>query len=320
MKFRKNPQSKLPHKRKPSRTRTRVQSGIGDKNHHGRKSISKKDVRSLTTRRNDSDRKPTETASGERLRIVRYLALCGVCSRRKAGDLVIGKRVSVNGSVVTDLSYGVDGRRDVVTVDGKRVRSEELGLILFYKPRFVLSTLSDPHGRKSVGDYLTTHYRSYVPVGRLDFESEGLMILTNDGDLCNVLLHPRYELDRSYEVHTPGFVSDAQFRKLEQGVPLDDGVAKAEVHVMHRTPDHTTARITIREGRNRQVRRMYESIGAEVLTLKRIAHGPFVIGGLRSGEIKRLSEREYQRVRDVVMKNSERKAEGENSRSKRESK
>jgi len=274
---------------------------------------------SRTNKTRPPKRIPAKKAAGVphragKIRIVRYLAACGIASRRKAADIVLEKRVKVNGQIVTDLSYGVDTRQDQVTVDGERLREVELGLLLFYKPRLVLSTLSDPHGRKSVGSYLTSHFRSYVPVGRLDYESEGLMILTNDGDLANVLLHPKFELDRTYEVTCPMYVSDGQLRKLEQGVQLEDGPARAELRMTHRTPERTVVEVSIREGRNRQVRRMFAAVDAEISSLKRLRHGPFSIGALRPGQIRKLNEREFSKLREKVLSANERPRAGKTFR------
>ncbi len=235
------------------------------------------------------------------IRLHKYLASCGIASRRKAEKLIVAGRVKVNGQTVSELGSKVDPTHDKIFVNNKIVRPQALGVMLLNKPRGVVSTMSDPEGRKSLAIYLTKHFKSYFPVGRLDTDSSGLMILTNDGELAEKLLHPRFQLKRVYFCEVQGSVSEDSLGKLKRGVNLYDGVARAVVHIHGQTDKGTLLEVTVREGRNRIVRRMLEKIHHPVITLKRIAHGPFRLGKLSSGEVRKLSEKEYLRMRAQIL-------------------
>jgi 23S rRNA pseudouridine2605 synthase len=236
------------------------------------------------------------------VRLQKHLAACGVAARRKAEKLIAEGRVKVNGVVVTELGTKINPASDLIEVDNNPVRSAPLGVALFHKPRRVVSTLSDPEGRPAIKDYLTKKFESYFPVGRLDFESEGLVILTNDGDLSERLLHPRFEIDRSYRVSVEGRVSQAVAAKLEQGVKLVDGLAKARATHVEDLPDGTVLDLVVREGRNRLIRRMMEEVGHPVTRLTRMSHGPFRLGSLRSGQVEALTEDQYRRLKEEVVR------------------
>lgn len=231
----------------------------------------------------------------------KYLASCGIAARRKAEKLILDGRVKVNGELVTELGSKVDPERDKVFVNNKEVRPHVLGVMLLNKPRGVVSTLSDPEGRKSIANYLTKHFKSYFPVGRLDTDSSGLIILTNDGALTEKLLHPRYQLKRVYICEVSGSVSEDLLGRLRRGINLRDGLARALVKIYQQTENGTLLEVTIREGRNRIVRRIFEKVGHPVISLKRIAHGPFRLGKLRSGEVRKLSEKEYAQLREKIL-------------------
>ena len=235
------------------------------------------------------------------VRLQKFLSECGVCSRRAAEELMLAGKVRVNGQVIKELGTKVEPGRDRVQVRNKFVNVAPKGVALFNKPKGVVSTLSDPEGRPSVADYLTKHYQSYYPVGRLDWESTGLMILTNDGDLADRLLHPRYGHTRTYHVRVEGKVSDLTLRKIERGVTLEDGVARATPVVLEGgEEDSTWLQLTVTEGRNRLIRRIMLRVGHPVMKLKRITHGPFKLAGIRPGGIKKLTEREYKFFRAKV--------------------
>ncbi len=235
------------------------------------------------------------------VRLQKFLSECGVCSRRAAEELMLAGKVRVNGQVIKELGTKVEPGRDRVQVRNKFVNAAPKGIALFNKPKGVVSTLSDPEGRPSVADYLTKHYQSYFPVGRLDWESTGLMILTNDGELAERLLHPRYGHSRTYHVRVEGKVSDATLRKIERGVTLDDGVARATPVLLEGGEDNSTwLQLTVTEGRNRLIRRIMLRVGHPVMKLKRITHGPFKLAGIRPGAMKRLTEREYKFFRAKV--------------------
>lgn len=234
-----------------------------------------------------------------------------MASRRKAEELIVEGRISVNGKVVRELGTKVDPERDRIVVEGQQVRQVERGVLLFNKPAGVVTTMKDPHGRQTVGDFLTKKYRSYVPVGRLDFESTGLMIMTNDGDLADLLLHPRYGFQRTYEVKVEGAMPRETIQQLQRGVTLDDGPARANTTLIDSHGGTTTLQVVIGEGRNRIVRRMMEKVGYPVLELRRIAHGPFRLGRLRIGELKRLTQREYEFFKRRIESQKERSAPSE---------
>lgn len=227
------------------------------------------------------------------VRLQKYLSQCGVASRRHAEKLISSGEVLVNGKVVTTLGTKIDPGADVVQVEKRVLKPSVLGVALFHKPVKVVSTLSDPEGRPSVADYMTKQQRSYFPVGRLDFDSSGLVVMTNDGEMAEQLLHPRYGFQRVYEVEVKGWVGEAVLNRIEHGVKLEDGWLRVKVKGLKRTPDKTLLQISLGEGRNRVVRRLMEKIGYPVEKLKRISHGPFRLGNLKPGQIKKLSEKEY---------------------------
>lgn len=232
------------------------------------------------------------------VRISKYLAECGECSRRSAEALITEGKVRVNGFQVKDLSTQVTPGKDHVQIGNRTVRAAEKGILLLHKPRGVVCTLSDPHGRKCIADYITKQYSSYFPVGRLDYDSSGLLVLTNDGDLANRLMHPRFGFEREYEVRVRGAVAEKTVRRLLHGMKLDDGFVKAlKVRIEETKDNETTLLISVGEGKNRMVRRMMDSVGHPVVRLKRLRHGPLGLGSLVGGEIRKLTEKEYQILR-----------------------
>lgn len=235
------------------------------------------------------------------VRLQKFLSEAGVASRRAAEELIAAGKVRVNEKVVTKLGTTVDPIRDVVRVRNKIVKPVKKGVILFHKPKGVVSTMSDPEGRPCIADYLTKRYRSYFPVGRLDYDSTGLVILTNDGELSERLLHPRFGAERVYEVRVSGVIREQDLRKLRRGVRLEDGVIKANAELISSDRDSSWVRVKISEGRNRVIRRMMEKLHHPVLKLKRISHGPIQLGRIKLGEIRALSEREYQSLRNHVL-------------------
>jgi 23S rRNA pseudouridine2605 synthase len=227
------------------------------------------------------------------MRLAKYLAHSGVASRRAADDLVRAGRVRVGGDVVTDPARDVD-ETSGVSVDDEPVAPEPLEVHMLNKPAGVVSTARDTHGRPTVTDLVPSSRRLY-PVGRLDADTTGLILLTNDGELANRLLHPRYEVPRTYRARVQGRPGSKAIAALTEGVELDDGVtAPAEVHRI--APN--MLEITIREGRKRQVRRMCEAVGFPVLELERIAFGPLRLGELRAGRHRRLRPAEVERLRE----------------------
>lgn len=225
------------------------------------------------------------------MRLAKYLAHAGVASRRKSEKIIAAGRVRVDGQVVTDPAHGVDNGNDV-RVDGHRLEPEGHEVWMVNKPLDVISTADEPGKRMAVVDLVETTARLY-PVGRLDSDSTGLILLTNDGELANRLTHPRYEVEKTYRVRLKKPIRDEAIDQLAKGVRLDDGMtAPAAVRKMgEREID-----ITIHEGRNRQVRRMAEAVGNEVTGLQRISMGSLKLGRLGVGRVRLLDEREVERL------------------------
>ena len=224
------------------------------------------------------------------MRLAKYLAHSGVVSRRAAEKLIAAGRVSVDGAVVTDPARDVSSG---VSVDGSPVAPESREVYVLNKPAGVVSTARDPGGHQTVVDLVPSGLRLY-PVGRLDQDSTGLILLTNDGELANRLMHPRYEVPKTYRAVVTSAVDEAALRQLRAGVELEDGVT-LPASVRRLSP--TRFEITIREGRNRQVRRMFEAVGTRVVALERVAFGPLRLGSLEPGAARRLTAAEVERLR-----------------------
>ncbi|MDQ3890775.1 MAG: rRNA pseudouridine synthase [Actinomycetota bacterium] len=225
------------------------------------------------------------------MRLNAYLARTGIASRRRAEELIRAGRVRVNGDVASLATFV--GRVDRVEVDGRPVEPEPLSYVLLNKPTGVVTTAFDPKGRPTVVD-LVAHERRVVPVGRLDIETTGALLLTNDGALAHRLMHPRYEVDKVYEAEVEGEPSDEALRRLAEGVELEDGRA-APARVRRVGP--ATIELTIHEGRKHQVRRMCAAVGHPVLRLHRRRYGGLTVGGLAPGEWRELTRAEVAALR-----------------------
>lgn len=225
------------------------------------------------------------------MRLVKYLAHAGVASRRASEQLIAAGRVTVQGQVVTDPARDVDDASEVA-FDGEPVRGAESRVVYaLHKPAGVVSTASDTHGRRTVIDLVPRERRLY-PVGRLDVESTGLILMTNDGELANRLTHPRYEVSKTYRATLAGpALTDRALKALREGVVLEDGIT-APARVRRLSPHQLE--LTIHEGRNRQVRRMCEAIRRPVRELVRIRFGPLDLADLKPGKSRRLSGRELE--------------------------
>ena len=234
------------------------------------------------------------------MRLQKYLAECGVASRRPAEEMIRDGRVAVNGVTVTEMGTQTE-EGDRVTVDGKPVRPEAVRhYIMYHKPAGEVTTASDPEGRKTVLSHFDRFKVRLYPVGRLDYDSEGLLLLTNDGELTNRLLHPRNEVDKTYVARVGGTVTQEQVKTLRSGVVLDERkTSPARVRVTRQDADWTYVTVTIHEGRNRQVRRMFEAVGLQVLALKRVGFGPLTLGDLKRGEWRDLTVEEIAELRKL---------------------
>lgn len=233
------------------------------------------------------------------MRLQKYLASCGVASRRNAEIIITEGRIAVNGVIVTELGTQVNEMSDVVTLDGEIVRPEaEKYYIAYNKPIGEISSVRDPEGRTTVLDRFRDFPVRLFPVGRLDYVSEGLLLLTNDGDLMNRLLHPSFEIPKSYLTRVSNAVTDEEIRTLRKGVMIDGRMTSpAEVRLIRHDAFSTELLITIHEGRNRQVRKMIASIGRQVVRLKRVRFGPVLLGDLPAGMWRKLTDEEIAKLK-----------------------
>lgn len=238
---------------------------------------------------------------GYAVRLQKYLAECGLGSRRGCEELITAGAIRVNGQIVQALGVKIDPDHDSVTYKGRRVKPAEQGILLLNKPRRVVSTRRDPQGRDTVQDFLPAKFQHYFPVGRLDYNTSGLVIFTNDGELTQCLLHPSYQIERVYEVVVAGLVRSGLLAELKRGVTLSDGVVYAQGRLLKTGPQRSRIRVSLCEGRKHIVRRLFEELGHPVLELKRISHGPFRLGQLREGELRVLDRLEYEKLRAEVM-------------------
>jgi 23S rRNA pseudouridine2605 synthase len=228
------------------------------------------------------------------VRLNAFIARAGVSSRRKADDLIKAGRVTVNGEP-GQLNTFV-GADDDVRLDGKPLTKQRVAYVLLNKPAGVVTTARDPQGRRTVVD-MVSHPARVVPVGRLDAETTGALLLTNDGDLAHRLAHPRYEVDKVYEIECWSQPTDGDLQRLREGVELDDGpTSPAEV----RRLDGAHIELILHEGRNRQVRRMFEAVGHRVKRLHRSRYGPLTLEGLEPGAWRELEASEVERLRSTV--------------------
>jgi 23S rRNA pseudouridine2605 synthase len=242
---------------------------------------------------------PSPSRRPNRARLQKILASAGVGSRRGAEELLRAGRVAVNGETAS-LGQSADPQRDVVTVDGVRVGAEAFEYWLLHKPRGVISTARDPQGRPTVLDLVPEAGTRLFPVGRLDRDTEGLVLLTNDGALAHVLLHPSHETEREYRVTVTGRIRAASLRRLEQGIELEDGVtapARAGRPVWSRGAGTSRFSLTLVEGRKRQIRRALEALGHPVRRLVRVRMGPLRLGRLPAGAARRLRADEERALR-----------------------
>jgi len=243
----------------------------------------------------------TGRPAGNTLRLQKLLARAGLGSRREAEQWISAGRVTVNGEKAV-IGQSVDPDRDQIEVDGRPLPSAETKVyFLINKPAGYVTTLRDPQGRPTVRDLVKDVPVRLFPVGRLDYNTEGLLLLTNAGDLGNRLARPRHEVGKTYLVRVRGTLAPADRRRLQEGVLLEDGpTAPALVENLRRSGSHTWFEITIHEGRNRQVRRMCEFLGYPVSRLKRIRLGPLEVGNLEPGKFRKLDPAEIEQLKSLA--------------------
>lgn len=229
------------------------------------------------------------------VRLNKYIADCGIASRRKADELILHNKIMVNQILISEPGFRIDPEKDIVWVDGKEIKPESKKVyILLNKPVGYVTTSKDQFGRKTVLGLVETEYRIY-PVGRLDYDTSGLLILTNDGELANRIMHPKFKIDKTYLAEVLGLVTESELNNLRNGIIIDDfKTSPAIVKKISENKNSTSVRITIHEGRNRQVRKMCEAVGHKVITLQRISLGNISLGNLKVGQWRNLTEKEVE--------------------------
>lgn len=234
------------------------------------------------------------------MRLNKFIAECGVCSRRKADELIAAGRVSVNKKVVTEMGFDVDPDRDGVFLDGKKILPvNHYEYIMFNKPKGCVTTASDEKGRKTVYDFVGTD-RRLVPVGRLDYDSEGLLLFTDDGELVHRLTHPSSEIPKTYIVKIEGSISESDMAILRKGAVVD-GVkyGKSKVRLLGEEEGASRLEVVITEGKNREIRKMFAAVEKNVIFLKRVAIGALRLGGLSRGGKRELSDAEVAYLKSL---------------------
>jgi len=236
------------------------------------------------------------------VRLQKFLSRAGVASRRAAEELIREGHVSVDGRVATEMGITIDPATSVVKVDGRLVQApESFSYYVLDKPRHVVCTMADPQGRATVRDLIPAEVGRVYPVGRLDYDAEGVLLLTDDGDLANQLMHPRFGVERTYHAKVKGRIEDRALERLRTGVYLEDGRAQAEdVRFLRRTSENSWITLTLREGRQHEVKRMCLAAGHPVQKLRRISYAGVGLGGLGPGKLRRLTPAELGQLRRAV--------------------
>lgn len=236
-------------------------------------------------------------------RLQKVMSQAGIASRREAEKMILAGRVKVNGTLVKELGTRVNSARDKIVVDGKLIAAQEHIYVVLNKPKGVVSTAKDERERKTVIDLLTEIKQRVYPVGRLDYNTEGVLLLTNDGELTNMLIHPKYKIYKTYIAKVAGIPTEEKLDLLRVGIRLEDGVtAPARINLLDIDPVRNTATIEfiIHEGKNRQVRRMCEAIKHPVNSLKRVKFATLDLEGLRRGQYRILEEEEVEALKRMV--------------------
>ncbi len=235
------------------------------------------------------------------VRLQKYLAECGVASRRKCEEIILSGRVEVDGEVVEELGTKVDPKVNKVTVNGRLIKNtQDFRYILLHKPEGFITTAKDQFDRPSVIDIVGDVEERIYPVGRLDYDTSGLLLLTNDGDLTFKLTHPKHNVEKTYIARVVGIPDADAIESLKSGVYIDGyKTARAKVDIVKTLEGSTSVKISIKEGKNRQVRKMFSAVGHEVLALKRIATGNLFLGELKRGEYRDLTDEEVRYLKSL---------------------
>ncbi len=235
------------------------------------------------------------------MRLNKYMASCGVASRRACDEIILEGRVRVNAVVVKKLGAQVDENNDIVAVDGKAIRIKgPFKYFMLNKPKGYITTVSDPQGRKTVMELLPEMEARLFPIGRLDYNTSGLLLFSNDGDLAQKLTHPSFEFGKTYIAVVEGDVNEPELEKLRKGIDIGGFVtSNAQASVLKKFDGQSEVKLTIHEGKNRQVRRMFEALNMKVKSLKRIAIGKLSLGSLPEGECRELTEEEVKYLKEM---------------------
>lgn len=237
-----------------------------------------------------------------KVRLNKYIASAGICSRRDADELIEQGKVIVNGKKVAELGYLV-GEKDKVFIDGKLIQPKKHEYYKFYKPAGYITTSEDEKGRKTIYDILPENMQNLKPVGRLDKDSTGLLIMTNDGDLINELTHPSIKVPKVYIVRIDGRINQNHIDKMASGIEIEEGkIAYAEVDVIEVSNKSTLMEVVLYQGLNRQIRKMFDFLGFQVESLKRIQHATIQLEGLKKGEFKPIKPKQIKELKNYLNK------------------
>ena len=239
------------------------------------------------------------------MRINKFLALCGVCSRRKAEEHILAGMVKVNGQVVTNLATNIDEKKDVVLLGSQQiVPTQQSAYLMLNKPKGCVCTMQDDRGRKTVADFVCQVDNRVFPVGRLDYDSEGLLLFTNDGDLAFKLTHPKFEVEKTYVVKVEGQMKESELAVLRAGVVVNNvRFGKCKVKLLQFQNNISKLEVVLREGKNREIRKMFDCIGKKVIFLKRTQFAGLKLGGLSRGEIRPLHQDEILYLKNLTNTN-----------------
>ncbi len=237
-----------------------------------------------------------------KVRLNKYIAACGYCSRRKADEYIEAGKVRVNGEIVSELGFMVS-TKDKITIENKIIKPETLTYIRYYKPAGYITTMDDEKGRKTIYDILPEEVQNLKPVGRLDKDSTGLLILTNDGDFINDLAHPSIKVPKVYRVTAQGKLNLNDLEIMAKGIEIEkDKIAYADSRIIDFEGKNTVLEIVLYQGLNRQIRKMLDYIGHPVISLKRLSMGPIDLQGLKKGQFKYLKPKQIQQVKNYLKK------------------
>lgn len=236
------------------------------------------------------------------MRLQKFMAKCGIASRRKSEEIILQGKVKVNGNIVKELGVKIDPDKDTIEIEGNILKLEENKVyILLNKPVGYITTMSDEFNRKKVIDLLIDIKERVYPVGRLDYDTSGLLLLTNDGDLAYKLTHPKYEVEKKYIAKVKGIPTEKELSQFRNGLQIEDYVtSKAKIKIIDREKDNSTLEVVIHEGKNRQVRKMCSKIGHQVVELKRVEMGDIKLGDIKEGKWRHLNPKEIGYLKNKI--------------------